>query len=274
MHVHTPKESVYENENPAACTVAGSREAVVYCETCGEEIKRTTETVSALGHDWGEWETVEDATCGVDGLRRRVCRREGCTAEEEQTIPATGEHVLSDESVIENYEPETCTKSETFDEVMYCKVCGAELNRYPYSTDAPGHDWGEWQITQEPTCTEKGRQQRTCRRCDEVDEEFISANGHTAVEAYLPTCTEAGYTGRTVCLVCGEVVDEGEPAPALGGEHEYIEQGEPFTQTYVNEYGVTMVQQLQALICTRCGYGYTYLLGEWEEGAHAIDPGY
>ena len=74
-HVHTPKEAVYENETPATCTASGSREAVVSCETCGEEISRTPETISALGHDWGEWQTVKEPECTETGLRQRACQR-------------------------------------------------------------------------------------------------------------------------------------------------------------------------------------------------------
>ena len=354
-HVHTPKEAVYENETPATCTASGSREAVVSCETCGEEISRTPETISALGHDWGEWqtvkepectetglrqracqrcgeteaetlpanghtpiteaaiaatctesgwtehiycavceevlepyqteipalghdwgawETVENATCGVAGLQRRTCQRAGCGATEEQPIPATGAHVMPEEPVIENEVPETCTTGQSFDDVYYCVVCGAELSRQPYTTDAPGHDWGAWETVQEPTCTEEGQRQRACQRagCGETETETISANGHDAVAGGRPTCTDAGYIGRTICTVCGEVVDPGTPAPALGGEHNLQQVGDIESSSYVNTDGETIYFTYRTMVCTRCGYGTTETLEEWKDGDHAIHP--
>ncbi len=41
-----------------------------------------------LGHDLGEWEVAEDATCIADGSRKRTCSR--CDYTEEESIPATG----------------------------------------------------------------------------------------------------------------------------------------------------------------------------------------
>ena len=136
----------------------------IYCAVCEEVLEPYQTEIPALGHDWGAWETVENATCGVAGLQRRTCQRAGCGATEEQPIPATGAHVMPEEPVIENEVPETCTTGQSFDDVYYCVVCGAELSRQPYTTDAPGHDWGAWETVQEPTCTEEGQRQRACQR--------------------------------------------------------------------------------------------------------------
>ena len=48
---------------------------------------------------------------------------------------------------------------------------------------------------------------------------------HTAepVADLAPTCTEAGYAGRTYCAVCGSYVDWGTEAPALGHSYEVID---------------------------------------------------
>ena len=289
-HAHAPMEAVYENEIAASCEEAGSREAVVYCGTCGEEISRASETIPALGHDWGEWEvvtaadcttegkikrncqrcgeiqqettaanghtlvteeaipatctesgwtahiycsvcetvmepyqteipplghdwgeweTVENATCGVEGLKRRACRREGCGAEEEQSIPATGAHVTPEEPTIENYVEGSCTKGESFDEVLYCTVCGAEVSRTPVSADAPGHVWGPWEVVTAAGCTTEGKIKRNCQRCGEIQQETTAANGHTLVteEAIPATCTESGWTAHIYCSVCETVME-------------------------------------------------------------------
>ncbi|MBQ6419717.1 MAG: hypothetical protein IJK02_01455, partial [Clostridia bacterium] len=50
-----------------------------------------TGPVAAIGHNWGEWETVTPATATETGLEKRGCTR--CDAEETRIIPAEGEIV-------------------------------------------------------------------------------------------------------------------------------------------------------------------------------------
>ena len=49
---HVPGEAVKENEKAVSCTEDGSYDLVVYCDVCGEEISRTTETDSKTGHNY------------------------------------------------------------------------------------------------------------------------------------------------------------------------------------------------------------------------------
>lgn len=49
-HTHTPAAPVSENEDPATCIREGSYDEVVYCSECGEEISRTTKTISKTAH--------------------------------------------------------------------------------------------------------------------------------------------------------------------------------------------------------------------------------
>ena len=55
---HTEAEAVIENNVDPTCTTDGSYDSVVYCSVCGTELRRTTESVPALGHDW-----MEDGSC-------------------------------------------------------------------------------------------------------------------------------------------------------------------------------------------------------------------
>ena len=70
-------------ETPASCTVPGLR--TYTCRICGDTY---TEEIPALGHDFGDWTVVREAAAGTDGLRVRVCRRDGCRVQEEEVIPA------------------------------------------------------------------------------------------------------------------------------------------------------------------------------------------
>ena len=80
------------------------------------------------------------------------------------------------------------------------------------------HIEGEWEVVDEPTCTEEGSREKKCIRCMEVlDTEPVDALGHEAGEWEVvdePTCTEAGSRERR-CTECDEVLDT-EEIPAAG----------------------------------------------------------
>lgn len=84
------------------------------------------------------------------------------------------------------------------------------------------HRYSDWEITQEATCTEKGKQARTCKKCDEKDTETIDALGHTPVAspAVEATCTEDGLTEGSHCSVCSAVLVAQETIPAT--DHSYL----------------------------------------------------
>lgn len=68
------------------------------------------------------------------------------------------------------------------------------------------HDWGEKVTIKEPTCTEAGESQRTCKVCGaKEDPKAIKALGHDweddATGAVAPTCTEKGSKIKLVNVV-------------------------------------------------------------------------
>ena len=67
----------------ATCTEGGS--TTYTCTFCGDSY---TETVPALGHDIGGWQTVKAPTCTADGLEQRSCSRCGLT--EDRVLAAPG----------------------------------------------------------------------------------------------------------------------------------------------------------------------------------------
>ena len=140
----------------------------------------------------------------------------------ETVIPPTGH--TPGEAVRENEVPATCTEPGSYDTVVYCTVCGAELSRETVSVPALGHDWGDWTETQAPSCTEAGEEARTCKR-DGTHKETreIPPTGHAPGEAVheneVPaTCTEAGIYDEVVyCTACGaELSRDSKTVPAFG----------------------------------------------------------
>lgn len=66
------------------CTEAGLTLGS-HCDVCGETLIEQ-EIIAPLGHDYGEWETVVDATCTADGEMTHTCSR--CGETETEVIPA------------------------------------------------------------------------------------------------------------------------------------------------------------------------------------------
>ena len=87
------------------------------------------------------------------------------------------EHVPG-EAVRENVNDPGCETEGSYDEVVYCTVCGEELSRETKKTEPLGHDFGEWTETKTPTATENGEKTHTCARCGATETEDIPATGH------------------------------------------------------------------------------------------------
>lgn len=74
-----------------------------------------------------------------------------------------------------------------------------------------------------PTCTEKGFTTHTCTRCgDTYRDAETAALGHTETvkNARPATCTAEGYTGDTVCAVCGTLLETGAAIPLTAHRYE------------------------------------------------------
>ena len=207
---HVKGKVKIENATEATCEVGGSYDEVVYCTVCNKELSRNTvktealghkwnegkittqptcteegvktfqcmvcgktktEKVSALGHDWNEDFTVDkEATCEETGLKSIHCKR--CDIKKDETvIPAKGH--IAGEKKIENATESTCENGGSYDEVIYCTVCGKELSRTTIKTEAKGHKWDSGKITKEPTYTEQGTRTYTCTVCGKTKTETV-----------------------------------------------------------------------------------------------------
>ena len=245
---HIAGETKIENATESTCEVGGSYDEVVYCTVCGKELSRTTvkteakghkwnpgtitteptcteegvktfectvcgktktEKVEALGHDWNNDFTVDKkATCEETGLKSIHCKR--CDIKKDETvIPAKG-HVAG-EKKIENATESTCENGGSYDEVIYCTVCGKELSRTTIKTEAKGHKWDSGKITKEPTCTEEGVKTFECTVCGKTKTEKVEALGHDWNEDFTvdkeATCEETGLKSIH-CKRCDSKKDE------------------------------------------------------------------
>ena len=110
-HVH---EYTSEVTKEATCTEEG---VTTYTCECGDSY---TESIPALGHEEGEWETVTEPTCTEEGKKMLKCTRCGEVLKEE-AIPAKG-HVAGDWEVTK--EADWINDGE---QIKKCTVCGEVL---------------------------------------------------------------------------------------------------------------------------------------------------
>ncbi len=158
---HTSSEAVIENKVESTCTEEGSYEEVVYCKDCDHEISRTSKTIEALGHDYGdEWTIDKEADCCNEGLKSHHCSR--CDSVSDETVIPKLEHEAS-EALIENRVEPTCTKEGSYEEVVYCKDCNHEISRTSKTIEALGHDYKDTVVP--ATEGSQGYTEHNCKVC-------------------------------------------------------------------------------------------------------------
>ena len=127
----------------------------------------------------------EPATCSARGLRKEYCAGCGEVFSEEATPKL--KHAAAGGT--------NCTED------VKCMHCGEVMET------AKGHAWGEVQTTA-ATCTENGKEGKTCTVCGAVEETALPMLEHVipadkVTNKVLSTCTEQGsVTG--VCELCGK----------------------------------------------------------------------
>ena len=98
-----------------------------------------------------------------------------------------------------------------------------KFDEYHSFTVGHEHNYGQWIVDMEATCTTEGSKYRMCQDCEKKETEIIEALGHIemvdgAVEA---TCTQTGLTEGKHCSRCNEVLVNQETLKARG--HDYNE---------------------------------------------------
>lgn len=226
------------------CTVNGEQQYT--CTVCNQT---KTEPVKATGHDWQINKILSAATCTSNGIARYICKT--CGYGENHTITAIGhkpeirnkkeatcsstgytgdtycsvcnKKLSSGETIAKKEHtwvkqdniPATCEKGGM--EVEKCSVCGE--TKETQISDPLGHDYGEWKVTKEPTCTKYGTKKRICKRCNEYEIDVIDPTGHQhtkIIDQKKATCEEKGYSGDLYCEDCRLIIQLGHDIAATG----------------------------------------------------------
>jgi predicted RNA-binding Zn-ribbon protein involved in translation (DUF1610 family) len=148
-------------------------------------------------HDFSIAHVTKMPTCSEKGVMTYTCSVCGATTTDEIEKSA---HVEGT-AVRENEVPATCEAEGSYDEVIYCTVCKAEISREKKTIDKLPHSYAA--VVTAPTCTEQGYTTYTCSECgDSYTGDYTTALGHDYVAVVTdPTCTAQGYTTHT-CSRC------------------------------------------------------------------------
>ena len=164
---------VHHDKKDATCTENG-HEAYETCTRCDHT---NYVEIPAKGHTEVIDSAVE-ATCTETGLTEGkhclVCNE---VLVKQTVVPAKGH---KEATRAENRIEATCEADGSYDEVVYCSVCNEELSRTQKTFDKLGHTWGDWTVTKEATCTEKGEETRVCAHDgNHIETRDIPAKAHT-----------------------------------------------------------------------------------------------
>ena len=221
-----PKTSHVEGYVAPTCELPGGTTG--FCESCKKFLKAPT-IIPALGHDWSEWVSNNDATFDNDGTKTHSCHRCGTTvteidvgsrlthhygepqfyAEATCTEPAkfilhcTDEgceetRIVNDENsaplghapvVLEGY-PATCF-SDGLTQGSYCSRCNATLTEQ--QTIPGGHKWGETVYT----WSEDLSACSASHVCTVDPTHTETAEASVRTEYVAPTCEAPGRTTIT-----------------------------------------------------------------------------
>lgn len=239
---------------------------------CGR--KKQVETKPALGHTWDEGKVTKEATCSETGVKTYTCSRCGGTKteeipktkhdyEEQIVKPATcistgianyickncGQKIqrklpITDHTrVVKNQKEATCGAAGYTGDV-YCSVCNKKLESGKTIPKLSEHTWGEWTITNQPTCKTYGVKQRRCKVCNELDIETIAKTDHKWIlESTTPATCGIGEIQHYKCSVCGKTKDVTLDNPL---SHAW-DSGKVTKEPTCTETGI------KTFTCTNCG---------------------
>ncbi len=137
----------------ATCTKSGKTEGKK-CSMCGK-VTVEQETISALGHNMGEYKVTEEPTCTAQGEKTAYCNR--CNKTVSESIPRN-EHK---EEIIPSVEP-SCTKSGKT-QGKKCSVCGRVLEEQK-TVEKLGHSYKTSVLTK-ASRENHGEIRNKCSRC-------------------------------------------------------------------------------------------------------------
>ncbi len=274
---HTPGGEVIENREVTHDYI--QYEVVHYCTECNTELSRETVQEPIITHTLTfvpEVPATEDAegtkahyTCsGCDKLFADAAGTQEVT-DASLIIPKLAHTHTPGEAVRENEVPATCTAEGSYDEVVYCTSCGAELSRTTKTIDKIAHSLRFKPGKQATEEAEGWKSHFVCSVCKKYfnnssgemeltwDQIVIPklAHTHTPGEAVQENVVpasckaEGSYDEVIYCTSCGE---------ELSREHKTIDKlahtpGEAVQENIVPATCTAEGSYDEVVYCTECG---------------------
>ena len=195
--------------------------------------EHTTEVSEKAEHTFGNWTTTKEATEEAEGSKERTCTVCGHKVTE-VIAKLEHKHTFAEEWTIDSSGH------------WHASTCGHEV------TEGKAAHTFEWEITQNPTETEKGEKTGTCTVCGYTATEVIAKleHKHTYSEDWTKDATHHWHAST-----CGHEVTEGKAAHTFG---EYVS----------NNDATTEADGTKTRECSVCGYKDTVT----DEGSKIIVP--
>ena len=242
----TKENHIYDNEQDNICNVCGYNRDIAPAHT----------------HNWADTWSHNTA------YHWHECLNSGCDVTENSLKDGYAAHIEA-AAVRENETAATCTTDGSYDEVVYCTDCHAEISRTKNITKALDHEWGNWVVTKPATSSEDGEEQRKCMRDpSHVETKIIPALTHThqysevVKDEYIKTvatCTEPAVYYKS--CECGETsTDTFTSGNALGHDFTIMQHDENQHWKKCSRCDVTdtksnhVYDNEQDNICNVCGY--------------------
>ena len=118
------------------------------------------------------------------------------------------------------------------------------------------HNFCEWKIVQEPSCTEFGSEIRVCTVCKKQEYRITNIqHGQYELKNYKSNCESDGYSGDKYCSICGELIEKGSVITKAG--HTFG-SWQTVTAPTVDSEG------LEKRVCSKCGAEETRAISKLE----------
>ncbi len=201
---HTLTDTTIKKAN---CTEAGEVQST--CSVCGWS---TTTYPAALGHNWSEYVSNNDATCLANGTETRTC----------SVCNVTESREIADSQLAHSYTGAATSNNNGTHEVACVNSCT--------TTQTADCTFGDVIVDTPATLQAPGAGHKVCSACGysvnvEIPQLTCDHQGYeTRTEnAKAATCTEAGYTGDVYCTNCDALITKGTATDPLGHEwSEYV----------------------------------------------------
>lgn len=218
------------------CMTAG--ETSMHCAFC--DARTNVKEMPMTNHEYGDWVVTKEPTCTEDGVMEKTCTK--CGEVKKAAVSATGH----------NWQPEDADTEQ-----VVCTECGEVKNRTDYKEC--DHEYSEWQVLIEPTCSEEGYKERVCELCGHFESDTVEKLEHNWESSFTvdknADCTNDGLKSIH-CKDCDAVKDE-TVIPKLG--HDFGEWEE-------NDDGTANERT-----CSRCGKVESSPIEEGEAESESVN---